>query len=155
MKRISDLEIRTLGKLLAEGKSLSQCARLLARDKNALRRAAAREGFTYRKKIKLTPAQIERICVEYPHMRATDLAEAMGLSLCSIYNAANRFGLHKSEVFKTSDLSARIQRGKRSPAMIATQFPQGSCAGEQGPSSARLVTRPHGRNAVQERPSCA
>lgn len=61
----------------------------------------------------------------YPRLRAQDMAEVLKRSVSSVHQRADKLGLSKSEEFKESDKSGRIQRGRSNPEMIATQFKPG------------------------------
>lgn len=61
----------------------------------------------------------------YPDCTCADLAALLERKPGSIYCAAMRLGLSKSEAFKASDQSGRIQRGKQDPRMAATRFTKG------------------------------
>lgn len=74
--------------------------------------------------------EILRRC--YPHNTAAAVAEAIGRSLSSVQWRARRLGLTKSEAFKASDRSGRIQRGKQSEAMKRTQFKPGTVPVNKG-----------------------
>jgi hypothetical protein len=57
-----------------------------------------------------TPDEIEYIMANYPSMRSDKMAEKLGCALYSIYNAANRLHLKKSEEFLLSDESGRLNK---------------------------------------------
>jgi hypothetical protein len=61
----------------------------------------------------------------YPNERCKDIAADLGRSVSSTHQRARKLGLEKSDAFKASDLSGRVQRGKSHPAMRATQFRKG------------------------------
>lgn len=61
----------------------------------------------------------------YPDCTCTDLAALLDRKPGSVYSAAMRLGLKKSDWFKASDLSGRIQRGKQDPRMTASRFQKG------------------------------
>lgn len=61
----------------------------------------------------------------YPDNTCADIAALLDRKPGSVYSAATRLGLSKSESFNASDLSGRIQRGKSDPRMAATRFQKG------------------------------
>lgn len=61
----------------------------------------------------------------YPDCTCADIAALLDRKPGSVYSAATRLGLSKSEAFKASDLSGRIQRGKQDPRMAASRFKKG------------------------------
>lgn len=61
----------------------------------------------------------------YPDVPAADVAALLGRPVGQIHGAAAHYGLSKSEAFKASDTSGRIQRGRSDPRMVATQFQPG------------------------------
>lgn len=132
MSRYTLSELRALRRGIAAGKSFPQIGQALGRDYKALYRRAVREGWIERSRRYLTPAQVARIRAEYPDMRTADLAAAMGVTTAKLYNAAQRLGLKKSDAFFASDKSARIQRGKQSQGMRATQFKPGHASWNKG-----------------------
>lgn len=79
-----------------------------------------------------TDAELSTLRSRYPDERAADIARALGRPVSQVYQAAQRHGLKKSEAFKASDMSARIRRGKRSPAMASTQFKKGQVPFNKG-----------------------
>lgn len=79
-----------------------------------------------------TEAEIAVLREFYPHERGQDVARRLGRIVGSVHAKARELGIGKSEGFKASDLSARIQRGKQSPAMIATRFQPGQVSWNKG-----------------------
>jgi hypothetical protein len=79
-----------------------------------------------------TPATTRILCDLYPDVPAADVAALLGCGLSTVYNKAFELRLKKSESFKASDMSARIQRGQHSAAMIATRFKPGSVPHNKG-----------------------
>jgi hypothetical protein len=79
-----------------------------------------------------TDAEVRTLRSRYPDERAADVAKALGRPIGQVYQAAARYGLSKSEAFRASDLSARIRRGKQSPAMEATRFQRGHATWNAG-----------------------
>ena len=72
-----------------------------------------------------TAEQIALLVRLYPDELTADLAKRVGRSQLSCYNKAHSLGLVKTEAFRASDKSARIQRGKQHPNMIASRFQRG------------------------------
>lgn len=68
----------------------------------------------------------------YPDQTAAACGAALGCTASQIYGRAHKLGLEKSEAFKLSDLSKRIQTGKQSPGMIATRFKPGHASWNRG-----------------------
>lgn len=68
----------------------------------------------------------------YPDIPCADIAALLGRKPGSVYQAANRLGLEKSEYFKTSDMSGRVSRGKQLPQMIANRFKPGHTSWNKG-----------------------
>lgn len=68
----------------------------------------------------------------YPNERGQDVAARLGRSVSSVFQRARIEGLEKSEAFLASDLAGRIQRGKQSPAMIATRIQPGALPWNKG-----------------------
>jgi hypothetical protein len=79
-----------------------------------------------------TAEQLQILIDRYPHERAEDLAVILGRPKSGIFQKARKLGLEKSEEFKKSDLSGRIQRGKQDPRMVATRFPKGHVPANKG-----------------------
>lgn len=72
-----------------------------------------------------TPAELQLLALLYPDLHAADVAALMACSIGRVYNAAFKAKLRKSAEYLASDTSARIQRGKQHPSMIAAQFKPG------------------------------
>lgn len=72
-----------------------------------------------------TAAELDTLRELYPDHLTADIARRLDRVTGSVHAKAYELGLTKSDAFKASDLSKRIQRGKQSPAMIATQFKPG------------------------------
>ena len=70
----------------------------------------------------------------YPDHTADLVARVIGCSLSSAWSKAQHLGLKKSDAFKASDMSGRIQRGKQDPRMAATQFKKGITPWNKGTS---------------------
>lgn len=68
----------------------------------------------------------------YPDERCEVIARDLGRTCSQVYQAAYAMGLHKSEAFKASDRSGRIQRGKHDPRMVGTQFKKGHSTWNKG-----------------------
>lgn len=61
----------------------------------------------------------------YPHLTGADMAKVLKRSERSVYQRATALGLHKSPEFLASDRSGRVQRGRKDPRLMATQFKPG------------------------------
>jgi len=72
-----------------------------------------------------TPEEDQLLREIYPDLTAAECARRIGRTKASIFQRARILGLQKSAAFLESDLSGRIQRGRTSPGMVATQFPKG------------------------------
>lgn len=68
----------------------------------------------------------------YPDHAATHIAAVLGCSAARVYAKAAALRLGKSEAFKASARSGRIQRGKHDPRMVATRFKPGNTAWNKG-----------------------
>lgn len=79
-----------------------------------------------------TPDELRILRERYPNERAADVAKALGRPVGQVHQTAQRYGIAKSEAFKASDLSGRVQRGKQCEAMRATQFKPGQKAWNKG-----------------------
>jgi hypothetical protein len=79
----------------------------------------------------------------YPDLPASEVARRLGRGLGSIYNAANKLGLHKSAKFFASESSGRMQRARTDPRMTRTQFQRGHETWNKG----KKGWRPGGRSA--------
>jgi hypothetical protein len=75
--------------------------------------------------MKWTPELVADLRQLYPDMTAAEIAVRLGLPIKSVQYKAHKLGLKKSEAFKASEKSGRIQRGKQHPSMIASQFKPG------------------------------
>ncbi len=61
----------------------------------------------------------------YPDVTCADIAALFDRRPHSVYQAAKRLGLQKSEQFKQSVLSGRVSRGQQHPNMVASRFQPG------------------------------
>jgi HNH endonuclease len=68
----------------------------------------------------------------YPNLLCIDIAALLDCKPGSVYSAASRLGLQKSEHFKAGDTSGRIQRGKQNPRMIEKRFQPGMTSWNAG-----------------------
>lgn len=75
---------------------------------------------------------VKKLVRLYPDHTAIECAQILGCKVSRIYAKAAVLGLTKSESFKQSDKSKRIQTGKQSPAMIATRFKAGHDSWNKG-----------------------
>ena len=75
---------------------------------------------------RLWTAQEEQMVRDlYPDTTCVKLAMLLDRKPGSIYAVAARLGICKSEAFKASTRSGRIQRGQHNPAMVVTRFKTG------------------------------
>lgn len=72
-----------------------------------------------------TFAELYALKATYADHRTEDIARALDRSVTQVYAKAKVLGLQKSEAFRASDLSGRVQRGRQDPRMRATQFRPG------------------------------
>lgn len=72
-----------------------------------------------------TPENLDALRRLYPDYTADMVARVIGCTTGAVHRKAANLGLSKSEAFKASDASGRIQRGKQHPAMVASQFKPG------------------------------
>jgi hypothetical protein len=79
-----------------------------------------------------TPAELATLRQLYPDQPARVVAATLNRTLAQIYNAAAAHGIKKSAAFFASDMAARIQRGKQSPAMMAGRFQPGQLVWNKG-----------------------
>lgn len=92
----------------------------------------------------LTPAQVQEILRRYPDEKAAVIAEDYHISVSTIYSTAKRYGVKKSEAFRQSPDSGRIQPGQcLSPS---TQFKPGHQAANKG---AKMEARIRKKEAVE------
>lgn len=82
--------------------------------------------------MRLTDHEVRILSERYPHERAADVAAHLGMTVTQVYHYARKMGLRKSEVFRRSDKSGRIKRGRTDPRMIATQFKPGHKSWNKG-----------------------
>jgi HNH endonuclease len=79
-----------------------------------------------------TPQEDAILCDLYPDVTCADIAALLDRLPGSVYGAATRLGLERSEYFKASATSGRIQRGKQNPKMMATRFQPGMTSWNAG-----------------------
>jgi hypothetical protein len=72
-----------------------------------------------------TPESLATLRRLYPDHTADVVAKVIGCSAKAVYAQAGQQGLEKSEAFLASEKSGRVQRGKQSPSVVATQFKPG------------------------------
>ena len=60
----------------------------------------------------LTSIQVQEIIKLYPDKPASEIAKQFGRPISSIYKTAQRYGVKKSDTFKNSPLSGRVQKGQ-------------------------------------------
>lgn len=61
----------------------------------------------------------------YPDVPGQDLASLLDRCLSSVHRKAKKLGIGKSNAFKASDYSGRVQRGRQDPRMIGSRFKKG------------------------------
>jgi hypothetical protein len=79
-----------------------------------------------------TAEHVDTLRQLYPDHTADVVARVIGCTTSAAYQKAAGLGLKKSEAFKASDMSGRIQRGKQDPRMAATQFKPGEVSWNKG-----------------------
>jgi hypothetical protein len=90
---------------------------------------------TYRNSLK--HHQVIEIISRYPDEKAESIAADFEVNVTTVYKAAQRYGVKKSEAFKASGQSGRIQKGQRvSPA---TEFKKGCDSATKGKRMAALI----------------
>lgn len=72
-----------------------------------------------------TPDEIDALRRLYPDYTAEVIGKVIGRLPGSVHRKAASLGLEKSEAFLSSTSSGRIQRGRKDPRMVATQFKPG------------------------------
>lgn len=72
-----------------------------------------------------SPTEFELLRELYPDLPSLDVAALLDRPVGQVHQAAARHGLKKSQAFKASDFSGRVQRGKQSPRMVVNQFQSG------------------------------
>lgn len=72
-----------------------------------------------------TAVEIKLLKEIYPDVPAKDLAALLKRELSSVHTKAKKLGLSKSDHFKASDYSGRVQRGRQDPRMVAHRFKPG------------------------------
>lgn len=72
-----------------------------------------------------TAAELALLRSIYPECHTDDVAALLGRSTKQCYCAAKIHGLRKSAAYLASDAARRIQRGRKDPRMVATQFKPG------------------------------
>lgn len=81
---------------------------------------------------KWTPQQLAGLRKLYPDMKAAAVAQAIGRPEKSVYAKARELGIGKSEAFKKSWASGRIQAANTDPRMVATRFKPGHTTWNKG-----------------------
>lgn len=61
----------------------------------------------------------------YPDVPGQDVAALLDRCSSSVHRKAHKLGLSKSDAFKASDYSGRVQRGHQDPRMVGTRFKKG------------------------------
>jgi len=72
-----------------------------------------------------TMPELARLRALYPHYSTPQVASMLGRSAGSVYNKALVLGLHKTPEYLATESSGRIQRGRKHPRMVASQFKPG------------------------------
>lgn len=79
-----------------------------------------------------TSDEIDALRRLYPDHTADVVAKVLGRKPGSVHQKAVALGIGKSDAFKASDRSGRIQRGKHHPAMVASRFQPGVAPWNKG-----------------------
>jgi hypothetical protein len=90
-----------------------------------------------RTSIRLTSQQVQEIIRRYPDEKAADIAKDYGVSTRTVFKTASRYGVHKSEAFRNSPASGRIQKGQHLSS--ATQFKKGQEGLTKGKKMAAII----------------
>lgn len=72
-----------------------------------------------------TPEQLAGLRKLYPDLKAKAVAQEIGRTERSVHQKANQLGIEKSDAFKQSFASGRIQAANTDPRMLATRFKPG------------------------------
>lgn len=81
---------------------------------------------TYTPRAPWPAAHLAKLRKEYANTSTDTIADALGRSTRQVYQKAYDLGLKKSAAFMASTLSGRVQKGRQSEGMKATQFKPGS-----------------------------
>lgn len=81
-----------------------------------------------------TAQEVEALHNLYPHHTADVVGRVIGRQAGSVHAKANQLGIHKTEAFKASVNSGRVQRGQQDPRVIATRFKPGQAPWNKGKS---------------------
>ena len=85
----------------------------------------------------LSHQQVDEIVGRYPDEKAETIAADFGVNVTTVYKTAQRYGVKKSEAFKASEQSGRIQKGQRvSPT---TEFKKGCEGATKGKRMAAMI----------------
>lgn len=114
-----------LRRLHGNGRDAKWIARFMCCHKNTIHRRARALGIAFDGRHVWTPAEDAILRRRYPDEQASVIAHDLGFTLRAVYQRARKLRLRKSEAFKASDRSGRIQRGCTDPRMTATQFKKG------------------------------
>lgn len=79
-----------------------------------------------------TPAQLAALRKLYPDLNAATVAREIGRTVGSVHQKARALGIVKSDAFKASFLSGRIQASRIDPRMTATRFKKGMTPWNKG-----------------------
>lgn len=79
-----------------------------------------------------TSAQIQALRALYPDLKADTVAREIGRTTRSVHQKAKQLGIGKSEAFKASFASGRIQAANTDPRMVATRFKPGLAPWNKG-----------------------
>lgn len=79
-----------------------------------------------------TPEQLAALRRLYPDLKAETVAREIGRTTRSVHQKAKQLGIGKSDAFKQSFLSGRIQAANTDPRMTATRFAKGMTPWNKG-----------------------
>lgn len=83
-------------------------------------------------KHKWTDADKQTLAQIYPDSTAQQVSAVLGVSLAGIYRMARLLGIEKSDEFKASAKSGRIQRGQKDERLKGSQFKPGHITWNKG-----------------------